>query len=1145
MPVQARDGFTLLPLSVSPIPTRTPSDDSTCTMNTLNQSVSQIRPGPPRKRLRLTLLSTLLTITLALLAGCASSPDDRSVPQSAQNARNPEDLFVVDCALPGQVRQLGQNFTYLAPRQAVKTTAFDCALRGGEYAAYDRASYETALNVWLPRAKTGDMEAQTYVGEIYEKGLGIAPDYEKAAFWYEKAASQGSSRAKINLGYLYEKGTGVDQDIPAALNLYREASGLEDDELAFASTIEVETQARMGAARKQIEQLEKELYNSREESVRLKQQLNASRGRIRQERARLNRALDELEDARRKLDSSKRSAPAPSGSPQTLQYRKQLEKAQADVLQERNRLKKLESEYRNNTDSLERKLSAAEQKASSYEKRLQSSSKPRTSAGDREAADIARRRQEAKELDAKLARRENKLREKLDRTLGELEQTQQKLESLKSGSGDGSSQQLMQYRKEMDQKQSEVLIQRDQLKSLEQQHAEEKLALRKKLQAEQQKSGAYERTLKKSVLAQASLESKLENTETRLASLQKEYESASAVTANQSELNQKLQQQEAELRQQKQQSEALTAQMEALAEKNRRAEAELAAKKSSVSTRETELSGKLSEAASQLQQSQQEIARLEQTNQALIAERDSIRSSTTELSGQQKQQLQTIETRMLEQSRALEIQRHDSQTLVEKIEALSAENRSLKDQIGKAGTTVDSSLQSLAEQLSATATDLKKRQQTITQLESEKQNLAESARKQEQTSQQQLKQKDAELEKLRADIRQYEQTRENLLAQLSSGPVAPVPVVAAVSSKPTIELIDPPLTSTRGTLLFKLRSPVKFRNITGNASAAAGIMSLTINDRSETVNPAGLFTSKIPVQNPETPVNITLIDNSGGKASLNFVMVPGTAAPPADPVPVTAKAPTLNAPDVDFGPYHALLIGNEKYKNLPTLDTPIDDIREIDRILRTKYRFRTTVLTNANRYDMLSALNTLRGQLNEKTNLLIYYAGHGEVDKVNQRGQWLPIDAEMDSTANWISTRAVTDIINTMSAKHILVVADSCYSGAMTRTSLARLDPGMSAELKVKWLKTMALAKSRTVLTSGGVKPVLDSGANGHSIFARALINALNRNSGILEGQALYRTISGNVRKAASRIGFDQSPQYGPIRHTGHESGDFFFVPKA
>ena len=157
-------------------------------------------------------------------------------------------------------------------------------------------------------------------------------------------------------------------------------------------------------------------------------------------------------------------------------------------------------------------------------------------------------------------------------------------------------------------------------------------------------------------------------------------------------------------------------------------------------------------------------------------------------------------------------------------------------------------------------------------------------------------------------------------------------------------------------------------------------------------------------------------------------------------------------------------------------------------------------------------------------------------------GHWLPTDAEPDNSANWISTVAITDVLNTMNAMHILVIADSCYSGAMTRTSLARLEPGMSDQLKTKWLKIMAATRSRTVLTSGSLEPVLDTGMNGHSVFANALIDALSKNEGTLEGQTLYRIVSEKVKNATLNLDFKQEPQYAPIRFGGHESGDFFLI---
>ena len=49
----------------------------------------------------------------------------------------------------------------------------------------------------------------------------------------------------------------------------------------------------------------------------------------------------------------------------------------------------------------------------------------------------------------------------------------------------------------------------------------------------------------------------------------------------------------------------------------------------------------------------------------------------------------------------------------------------------------------------------------------------------------------------------------------------------------------------------------------------------------------------------------------------------------------------------------------------------------------------------------MRALDELRAALTESDNLLIYYAGHGVLERDSGEGYWLPVDAEEDSQANW------------------------------------------------------------------------------------------------------------------------------------------------
>jgi uncharacterized caspase-like protein len=248
---------------------------------------------------------------------------------------------------------------------------------------------------------------------------------------------------------------------------------------------------------------------------------------------------------------------------------------------------------------------------------------------------------------------------------------------------------------------------------------------------------------------------------------------------------------------------------------------------------------------------------------------------------------------------------------------------------------------------------------------------------------------------------------------------------------------------------------------------------------------------------------------------------------------------------VKFGRYTALVIANAEYAHLPDLVTPVRDAEVVAGLLRDRYGFEVQVLVNATLYDVLSALHQLRRSLTKDDNLLVYYAGHGQLDEESMEGYWLPVDAELDNDANWIPTSRISTYLEVIPAKQILIISDSCYSGALTRSSLPRLDRGLDDEEREHWYEVMARKRARVALTSGGLTPVMDAGGGGHSVFNRALTDALAANEEILEAQRLYRDVAARVAHAADLSGVEQEPECAPIRHAGHEAGDFLFVPVA
>jgi hypothetical protein len=124
----------------------------------------------------------------------------------------------------------------------------------------------------------------------------------------------------------------------------------------------------------------------------------------------------------------------------------------------------------------------------------------------------------------------------------------------------------------------------------------------------------------------------------------------------------------------------------------------------------------------------------------------------------------------------------------------------------------------------------------------------------------------------------------------------------------------------------------------------------------------------------------------------------------------------------------------------------------------------------------------------------------------------------------------------------MIVIADSCYSGMMTRSALGVIDEKLDEKQRQQLLKALTGTRTRTALTSGGVAPVLDGGGGQHSVFARSLLDVLKQNQGAITGYELYNAVAHLVDQRAGDIGFSQKPEYAPLKFAGHEAGDFVLI---
>lgn len=72
--------------------------------------------------------------------------------------------------------------------------------------AYHAGDFRRALQTWLPSARYGNAKAQSSIGHLYFKGLGVPQSDSKARTWYGMAAVQGEPTAQYRMGLIYLRG---------------------------------------------------------------------------------------------------------------------------------------------------------------------------------------------------------------------------------------------------------------------------------------------------------------------------------------------------------------------------------------------------------------------------------------------------------------------------------------------------------------------------------------------------------------------------------------------------------------------------------------------------------------------------------------------------------------------------------------------------------------------------------------------------------------------------------------------------------------------------------------------------------------------------------------------------------------------------
>jgi hypothetical protein len=249
---------------------------------------------------------------------------------------------------------------------------------------------------------------------------------------------------------------------------------------------------------------------------------------------------------------------------------------------------------------------------------------------------------------------------------------------------------------------------------------------------------------------------------------------------------------------------------------------------------------------------------------------------------------------------------------------------------------------------------------------------------------------------------------------------------------------------------------------------------------------------------------------------------------------------------IDFENQWALIIGICNYSRIKDLKNAAYEAKKLEKLLidkygfnprRTRYSYRKVehLFNKDATYEaIIRRLNWYRDNLKEDHRLFIYFSGHGYVDK-DGIGYWLPHDVGNDVniarkmkdaeviniSSKKILNYRIVKFLEKCKAKHIFVVADSCYAGEI-------FSEFKGGELPSRLIKE----KSRQLLAAGS------SMVPDPSPFTNFLIDFLDNNN---QPYLLGSTI---ISKAKESLGKNFAPRGGYVPKTGSKGGEFVFKLK-
>jgi formylglycine-generating enzyme required for sulfatase activity len=211
----------------------------------------------------------------------------------------------------------------------------------------------------------------------------------------------------------------------------------------------------------------------------------------------------------------------------------------------------------------------------------------------------------------------------------------------------------------------------------------------------------------------------------------------------------------------------------------------------------------------------------------------------------------------------------------------------------------------------------------------------------------------------------------------------------------------------------------------------------------------------------------------------------------------------------------------------------VKDAHDLIELLTERYDFergniREIFNPQATKANIYNAFRDLAQRITPTDNLLLYFSGHGEYDKIWDQGYWIPVDAEVGRYDQYIPNSEIKTFLSGIKSHHTFLMADACFAGTLFAKSATKNIP-----------QRYYADPSRWGLTAGRNEIVSDGKPGDNSPFAESLLYRLRQNTDALGVQALCAYVTEYVQAKTN-----QTPIGEPLKVEGHKNGQFVFYVK-